>query len=102
MTYRVIYTERVMADIAAQVDHLREEFVGEDTIERWFTGLFDRIDDLYDMPRLYGLDHAATERNGYNIHKMTHKGYIVRYRIHEASKLVEVLSFFHGSRRREV
>ena len=101
MTYRVVYTDRVMADIAAKVDHLREQFVGEKTIEDWFAALFDRIDGLYDMPRLYGLDHPATERLGYKIHKLTYHKYIVHYRVNDETRTVYVLSFFHGSTRKE-
>ena len=101
MSYRVVYTEHVIANIDQKVDHLRSQHVSEQAIEGWFEGLFDRIQSLYEMPRLYGLDHAASEKHGYDIHKLTYKSYIVRYRIEHASRTVYVLSFFHGSRRRE-
>jgi len=101
MSYRVVYTERVIADIGKKVDHLRGQHVSEQTIEHWFEGLFDRIESLYEMPRLYGLDHPASNKHGYDIHKLTYKSYVVRYRIDYKSRTVYILSFFHGSRRRE-
>jgi len=101
MSYRVVYTDPVIADIKAKVDHLREQHVSEQTIEHWFTGLFDRIRDLYDMPRMYGLDHAATRRNGFEVHKLTYKQHTVQYRVFDDPDIVLVLAFMHGSKRKE-
>lgn len=100
MTYRVVYTQRVVTEIKRQVDYLREQHAGEAVIENWFSGLFDRIESLYDMPRLYGIDHAASQHHGHTIRKLTYKNYIVRYRIDESTNSVYVLAFQHGSRQR--
>lgn len=100
MTYRVVYTDLVMADIAAKVSHLREQHVSEQTIEQWFTGLFDRMNVLYEEPRMYGLDHAATKRNGFEVHKLTYKDHVVQYRVFDDQHIVLVLAFMHGARRK--
>ncbi len=101
MNYRVIFTERVIADISEKVDYLRAQHVSEQTIGRWFEGLLDRIETLYDMPRIYGLDHAASKQHGYSIHKLTYKKHIVRYRVDDDARRVYILSFIHGAARRE-
>ena len=102
MTYRVVYTDSVLGDIDAKVDHLREQHVSEQTIERWFAGLFDRMDVLYLEPRMYGLDHRATKRNGFEVHKLTYKDHAVQYRIMDELNTVLVLAFMHGAKRKGV
>ena len=56
MTYRVLYTANVRAEISAQVDYLRDKAVAEQTLDRWFTELFDTIDTLYEMPKRHSVD----------------------------------------------
>lgn len=101
MTYRVFYTDRVTAQVAAQVDYLREQHVSDRVIEAWFLGLFDAIDDLYDLPRRFPVDQPESERQGFEVRKLTFRRYTVRYRVDEERRVVEVLSFIHGSMRRE-
>jgi mRNA-degrading endonuclease RelE of RelBE toxin-antitoxin system len=101
MTYRVVYTDRVIADIRARIIQLREAHAGEHVIDAWFGDLFDAIDYLYAMPRLYPVDEPFSQRRGVEIRKLTFRKYVVRYRVDDEARMVYVLSFFHGAFRRE-
>jgi len=98
MIYRVLYTADVMGDLAEKVDYLREQGAGEQTISKWFEGLYDRIDSLSEMPRAYGVDPLASEQHGYLIRKLTYKKHIVRYRVDASERVVHVLALIHGAR----
>ena len=100
MSYRVFYTHRVIAEIAARIQRLRDDRVSEPTIAAWFTDLFDAIDDLKEMPRRFPIDAPESEARGREIRKMSFRNYIIRYRVDEADACVYVLSFMHGARRR--
>ena len=101
MTYRVLYTDRVIADLAGRVDRLREDHVAEHVIEAWFSELFDTVDDLYEVPHRYPVDEPESRRRGFEIRKLTFRKYIIRYRVSDRTRTVYVLSFFHGAMRRE-
>ncbi|MEO0966626.1 MAG: type II toxin-antitoxin system RelE/ParE family toxin [Planctomycetota bacterium] len=102
MNYKVIYSPRVRADIREHVRRLIEdEHVSPVTVERWYKPLFEAINNLYDMPRLYPVDEPYSRRRGVEVRKLTYKKYIVRYRVDDDTRTVNVISFFHGSRRRE-
>lgn len=78
MSYQVIYAPSVLANIREHVRYLLEDQkVSPATVERWYRPLFDRVEGLYDMPRLYGLDHGATKRLGFEVHKLTYKKYVI-------------------------
>ena len=76
--------------------------VAEHVIEDWFTRLFDTIDDLYEWPRRYPVDRTQTDKEGFEIRKLTFGNYLVRYRIDTDRRVVEVLSFIHGAKRRNM
>lgn len=101
MSYRVLYTATVTAEIGAQIDYLRGQHVAENVISDWFTALFDAIDDLYEMPRRCPVDRLESQRHGFEVRKLIFRHYIVLYRLDEDRRVVEVLSFMHGARRRE-
>jgi mRNA-degrading endonuclease RelE of RelBE toxin-antitoxin system len=98
MTYSVLYTAHVTAQIEKRIDSLRSQHVSEPTIERWFGRLFDAIDDLYERPRRFPVDLAESQRRGYPVRKLIFGDYIIRYRIDESNRAVYVMSFIHGSR----
>lgn len=100
MIYRVVYTDSVMADISAKIVYLQDQQVSERIIEQWLAGLYDRMNVLYKEPRMYGLDHAATKRNRFEVHKLTYKDHVVQYRVLDDQQTVLVLAFMHGAKRK--
>ena len=100
MTYRVLYTESVRADIAAHVRYLQDQQVSPEVIENWFAGLFDLIDSLYQWPLRYPVAEPESRAMGFEVRKIIYGRYLVFYRVDQAQHLVEVLAFRHGARRR--
>lgn len=102
MSYKVVYSPSVLANIREHVRYLIEDQkVSALTVERWYRPLFERVEGLYDMPRLYGIDHGASKRLGFEVHKLTYKKYLIHYTIDDDCKVVELIAFMHGARRRE-
>jgi mRNA-degrading endonuclease RelE of RelBE toxin-antitoxin system len=97
MTYRVVYTAHVRAKIAVQVDYLRGQAVADETIEDWFTRLFDAIDNLYKWPKRCPIAKDQTEEEGFEVHKLIFADYLIFYRIDDHNHIVEVLDFAHGA-----
>jgi plasmid stabilization system protein ParE len=101
MNYRVIYSSSVRDNVRDHVRYLVEQHVSAETIERWCQGLFGLVDSLYDMPRRFAVDTAESKRQGFEVRKVHYGRYLVRYRVDENRRRVEVLSFIHGARREE-
>jgi plasmid stabilization system protein ParE len=99
MTYHVLYTADMQADIAAQVEYLQSQGVSADTIEEWFSGLFRLVDSLYEHPRRFSVAEAETAALGLEIRRAGYGQHLIFYRVSEQQKLVEVLSFRHGATR---
>jgi len=100
MTYRVIYTDGFLADIADHIAYLRGEHVGQDTLETWYERLFERLDTLDQMPLIHPVSESFSAEHGYEVRKMNYGEYLVFYRVHEAKRTVELMAFTHGARRR--
>ncbi len=97
---RVIYAPSFCRDIADQVDFLRGSQVPDDIIETWFAGLFDRIDQLSDWPKLYPVDERMTAELGFEVRKLVHGRFIITYHVDDARQGVHLLAMVHGARRR--
>lgn len=98
MTYRIVYTARVNAEIAAQLAFMRDTEVSEGVIEGWFAALFDRIDSLREWPRRHPVAEDASLAEGEEIRRLVFGSYIVLYQIDEPSRIIHVLAFYHGYR----
>lgn len=98
MTYRVVYTDGIKADIAEKVTELRDESVSEPTIEKWFSGLFDRIDALYEAPKRHPVAGDLSSDAGFEVRKLTYGQYLVYHRVDDDSRLVAALTLRHGRR----
>jgi len=98
MTYKVLYTETVRTEIAVQVKYLQEQHVSSATIERWFGGLFDLVDGLYEWPLRFPVSPEQTEDFGFEVRKLNYGDYLIFYRVDEQQRIVEVLHFRHGAR----
>lgn len=101
MDYRVLYSPHVLANIREHVRYLiKEQKVSPATIQRWYAPLFERIESLHKMPRLYAVDETATKRHGYEVHKLTYKKYVVYYTVNDDKQVVELIAFMHGAKRK--
>ncbi|HOB73523.1 MAG TPA: type II toxin-antitoxin system RelE/ParE family toxin [Phycisphaerae bacterium] len=100
MTYRVLYTDNVRADIAAHVRYLQDQQVSSEIIENWFVGLFDLVDSLYLWPLRYPVAEPESRAMGFEVRKAIYGQHLLFYRVDQTQHLVEVLAFRHGARRR--
>lgn len=99
MTYRVFYSQGFQDDIREHVHYLECRRVSAETIERWYDVLFELVDGLSEMPGRCPVDERASERWGFEVHKLAHRKYLIHYRIDQSRRLVELLSLTHGARR---
>lgn len=100
MTYRIIYAPSFLADVRNQIAYMVDEAVPLVTIEQWFNGLYQRLDNLDDMPKRYPVDPVQTSMAGRETRKMTFGDYLVFYQIDDVSKRVDLVAFVHGARRK--
>jgi plasmid stabilization system protein ParE len=100
MTYRVIYTQRLLSDIRQQLEYLRRERVEQPTIDRWFSTLFDAVDGLSEWPERCPVVAAKSQRFGFEVRKLNFEDFLLHYRVNPEARTVYVLSFQRGSRQR--
>jgi mRNA-degrading endonuclease RelE of RelBE toxin-antitoxin system len=101
MTYRIIYAPSFLADVRNQIAYMVDEAVSPATIGHWFSGLYQRLDNLDDMPKRYPVDPVQTSMAGRETRKMTFGDYLVFYQIDDAGKRVDLVAFMHSAKRRE-
>jgi plasmid stabilization system protein ParE len=96
--YRVVYSSLARQQIADQVAYLRSEGVFDETIEAWFAGLFDRVDDLAQYPFRHAAAEEYTPIAGRQVRRLVYGRYLIFYSVNEAGRMVEVIAFQHGGR----
>jgi len=74
MTYRVVYTDSFLHDVADQVGHMRSQNMSDRTIRRWYDRLLKDTDTLEVWPRVYPVDDAYTVKVGWPTHKIRLSG----------------------------
>ena len=99
MVYRVVYTDEFLGDIDRHVDYLLTEGAGVDTVAAWYRKLFERLDDLGEMPRDYPVDELQGEENGRETRKLVYRNYQAFYSIDDKQRCVFLMKFQHGARR---
>ena len=77
MTYRIVYTPGLYAQVAAQVAYMRDKEVSEVVIEAWFADLFDHIDSLQEWPRRHPVAEPASQVEDEEIRQLVFGRYIV-------------------------
>lgn len=102
MIYRVLFAPSVLEHIRLHVAYLRSEGASEEVIVRWYQGLFETIERLQAFPRSCPVDDTECKRTGGEIRRLIYRRYHVHYRVSDAKHLVEILSFVHAARRREL
>lgn len=100
MKYRVVYTEEFLSDIDNHVDYLLGQGASTETIARWYRAVFDRLDDLDEMPKRLPVDERQSELNGYEVRKLNHKNYLAFYTIDDETRCVNLVKWQHGAKLR--
>lgn len=91
MAYRLLFTQRALADLAELISHIAED--DEDAASRFGDSLLDHIELLKRFPRMGGVIRKRAR-----VHKLTHSPVAVYYQIREDKGLVEILHVRHSSR----
>jgi plasmid stabilization system protein ParE len=92
VAYKTFFTEDALVDLEDLLDYIRSD--QPSAAERFGTALLNHVDLLQSFPRL---GEPVLKRPG--VRKLLHSPVRVYYRLHEDRELVEILHFWHVSRR---
>ena len=92
MDFKIRITEEALADFEEILDYSWANFPS--AAERFGNALLNHVELLLRFPRLGA---PVPRRRGIRI--ILHTPVRIYYRLHEERKLVEILHFWHGSRR---
>ena len=92
MAYKILFTEDALVDLEALLSYIRAD--NDAAAERLGRALLSHVELLQDFPRL-----GRIIANRGAVRMMVHFPIRIYYRIHEGDRLIEVLHFWHGSRR---
>lgn len=92
MEYKILFSEAALANLEAILEFIERD--NPAAAEHFGNGLLDHVDLLASFP---GMGELVPRRRG--IRKLLHTPIRIYYRIHEDSKIVEVIQFRHGARR---
>ena len=93
MVFKILFAEDALADLESLLDFIRAD--NPVAAERFGTALLNHVELLRDFPRLGAV---VPKRKG--VRKLVHSPVRVYYRLNENSALIEVLHFWHASRRK--
>jgi plasmid stabilization system protein ParE len=91
MDYRLLFTQRALADLAELISHIAED--DGDAASRFGSSLLDHVELLTRFPRMGGVIRKRAR-----VRKLTHSPVLVYYHIREDKSLVEILHIRHSSR----
>jgi toxin ParE1/3/4 len=92
VVYKILFTEDALAELEALLSYIRSD--NATAAERLGRALLTHVELLQDFPRL-GV--RVAHRRGMRM--LVHFPIRIYYRVHEDRFLVEILHFWHGSRR---
>ena len=90
--YRLLFTQRALNDLADVIGYIAQD--DDEAASRFGTALLDHVDLLKRFPRM-----GTVTRKRSPVRRLVHAPILVYYQIHEATGLVEILHFRHGSRK---
>jgi plasmid stabilization system protein ParE len=94
--FRVRVAPVVREQILEHARHIALDSI--DNALAWEDRLRAKLRELGDFAH-YAVDEAASERLGQVVRKVSFEGtYLIHFRIDEAQRIVDVLSFRHGAR----
>ena len=92
MAFKVLYHEDALADLEAIFERSRDKH--PETTEQFAKDLFNHIDLLGAFPNF-----GAPVRGRPGVRRLLHSPLIIYYEVDEIRGCVEILHFWHGSRR---
>jgi len=90
--YRLLYTQKALSDLAEIIGHIAED--DAEAASRYGSSLLDHVELLARFPRMGG-----TIRKRPPVRKLVHSPILVYYRVHEDTRVIEVLHLRHGARK---
>jgi toxin ParE1/3/4 len=91
--YKILFSESALTDLEALLEFIERD--NPDAAEHFGNSLLNHVDLLGSFPRI---GEPVPRRRG--IRKLLHTPIRIYYRIHEDRKVVEIIQFRHGARRR--
>ena len=92
MAHKLLFTEDALADLEIILDYIRAD--NPSAAKRFGTSLLNHVEILRTFPRI-GV--PVPKRLG--VRKILHSPIRIYYRFHEDTGLIEILHFWHASRR---
>jgi plasmid stabilization system protein ParE len=92
MDYRLLFTQRALADLAELISHIAED--DGEAARRFGSSLLDHVELLTRFPRMGGVIRKRAR-----VRKLTHSPVVVYYQIREDRHVVEILHIRHASRK---
>jgi plasmid stabilization system protein ParE len=92
LEYKILYTKAALTGLDEIVEFIHRDDPA--AAERFGNALLNHVDLLASFPRI-GQPIARRPR----LQKILHTPIWIYYRIHEDKKVIEVIRFWHGSRR---
>jgi plasmid stabilization system protein ParE len=92
VAYKILFTEDALVDLGVLLSYIRTD--NATAAERLGRALLSHVELLQDFPRL-GV--RVAHRRGMRM--LVHFPIRIYYRIHDDNSLIEILHFWHGSRR---
>ena len=101
MRYEVHTGEQAFDAIRQAARYIAVDCQSPLNAKRWLERLWDKIDDLEEMPRRFAVDEVYTRRVDHPTHKMVFGRYLVFYQVDEQGQRVDIVDFVAGARRTE-
>jgi plasmid stabilization system protein ParE len=92
MDYRLLFTQRALADLAELISHIAED--DGEAASRFGSSLLDHIELLSRFPRMGGVIRKRAR-----VRKLAHSPVVVYYQLREDRHVVEILHIRHASRK---
>jgi len=92
MDYRLLFTQRALADLAELISHIAED--DGEAASRFGSSLLDHVGLLTRFPRMGGVIRKRAR-----VRKLAHSPVLVYYQLREDKHVVEILHIRHASRK---
>ena len=92
MDYRLVYTQKALANLAEIIGHIAED--DAQAASRFGNSLVSHVELLARFPRMGGLIRRRTV-----VRKLLHSPFLIYYRVREAKHEIEVLHIRHSARK---
>lgn len=92
MAFKILYHEDALADLEEIFEWSREKH--PETTEQFADDLFDHIELLQSLPYI-----GAPIKGHPQVRRLLHSPLCIYYRLHEDRRVIEILHFWHSSRK---